>query len=174
MTSGPNSATAEPAIPAAQARPRHTRNLSQPADPGEQNDLLWRELTSYFDWYDHAATRNRWLYQSLKVTALVVGAAVTVLAAIGAAALLTAALAAAVVVIEGTQQVFQFHSNWISYRATAESIRQQALLYVAHVEPYADQANRRDRLGEYLRTLTSTETTTWTKTMRESATTTSS
>ncbi len=142
-------------------------SLPQPADPGEQHDLLWQELDAQFRWYDRAATRSRLTYQTLKVAALVTGAAVTVLAATGAPAALTAALAASIVVLEGVQQVFQFHSNWIAYRATAETLRQHAFLYAAMVDPYADTQSRRDMLAEFMRDVTTKENTNWTSTMRQ-------
>ena len=76
-------------------------------------------------------------YQILKLTALTAGAVVTVLAAISAPAPLTASLAGIIVVLEGAQQMFQFHPNWIpSYRGTAETLdKAEAFLYVAESQP---------------------------------------
>jgi hypothetical protein len=101
-----------------------TDSLPQPVDPAERDDTLWQALNAQFRWYERAATRNRVSYQALKVVAIVFGAAVAVLAAADAPAAITAGLAASVVVLEGIQQVFQFHPNWITYRATAETLRQ--------------------------------------------------
>lgn len=142
--------------------------LPPPADPAEREDVLWRELESSFGWYDRQAGRNRLGYQILKVLAVAVGALVTVLAASDAPPVVTALGAAVVVVAEGVQQVFQFHSNWISYRTTAEALRQHALQYAAEVGPYADRDTRRDVLATSLQTLVSTETTGWASTMRRS------
>jgi len=94
------------------------------------------------------------------------GAAVTVLAATRASSALTAALAASVVVLEGVQQLFQFQSNWITYRRTAETMRQQAFMYVAQVGLYADKETRRERLAEFMSEITTTENAGWTSTMR--------
>lgn len=116
--------------------------LPQPADPAERTDVLWQEFAALFRWYGRAATRTRLSYQVIKVAVLVIGAAVTVLAATRASSALTAALAASVVVLEGIQQLFQFQSNWITYRGTAEAMRQQAFWYVAQVGPYADTQTR--------------------------------
>jgi len=125
-----------------------TDSLPQPVDPAERDDTLWQALNAQFRWYERAATRNRVSYQALKVVAMVFGAAVAVLAAADAPAAITAELAASVVVLEGVQQVFQFHPNWITYRATAETLRQNAFLYVARVGPYASAESRRDQLAE--------------------------
>jgi hypothetical protein len=148
---------------------RLTNRLPTPPDVADQNDLLWQELAGYFEWYDRGATRNRLSYQSLKVAVLVTGAAVTVLAASGAPAALSASLAAAIVVLEGAQQLFQFHANWISYRATAETLRGNGFAYAARVSPYEDPATRRSQLAEFLRDITTSENSAWTKTMKDAA-----
>jgi hypothetical protein len=147
-----------------------TDNLPQPADPAEKDDVLWQELNAQFSWYERAASRTRLSYQILKVAALIAGAVVTVLAASRAPALLTAALAASIVILEGIQQVFRFHANWIAYRATAEALRQNAFLYVAGVAPYiGDRSLRRAKLADFLRDITRKENVAWADTMRQTA-----
>jgi hypothetical protein len=149
-------------------RRRPTGGLPVPVDPADRGDLLWQELNAQFRWYDRAATRSRYGYQGLRLVTLVVGAAVTVLAAVGAAPVLTASLAAVVVVAEGAQQLFQFHANWIGYRATAERLRQHGLLYAAGAAPYAGPG-RRDALAEVVRDATSKENALWATAMRQTA-----
>lgn len=142
--------------------------LPRPVDDADERDLLWQELAAQFKWYDRAATRSRYGYQSLRLLSLIVSAAVTVLAAIGAPPGLTASFAAAVVVAEGAQQLFQLHVNWISYRSTAETLRQHAFLYAAVASPYTG-AGRRDALAKLMRDLTAGENTTWAATMHKAA-----
>jgi hypothetical protein len=146
-----------------------THSLPLPPDAADGRDLLWQELSAQVRWYDRAATRNRLSYLTFKVAALIIGASVTVLAAVSAPAVLTAALAAAIVVEEGVQQVFRFHSNWISYRATAETLRQHAFLYAANVDPYVDPQTRRDRLADVVRNVAAKENASWTVVMQQSA-----
>lgn len=135
----------------------------------DQQDPVWQELTRQFDWYHRSATLARLNHQLLKLIALGLGATVTVLAAVGAPPAPTASLAAGIVVLEGIQQLFQFHANWISYRATAETLRQHAFLYAAGVAPYEVSETRRQVLAAFLRDLLSNETSAWTKTMRQPA-----
>jgi hypothetical protein len=146
---------------------RLTGTLPDPARAEDRDDLVWQEMAAVFAWYDKAATRSRLLYQCLKLTALAAGAAVTVLAAISAPAALTASLAGLVVVVEGAQQLFQFHPNWISYRSTTEALRQQAFLYAADVAPFDDAATRRELLAACLRDLTMRENAAWSSAMRQ-------
>jgi Protein of unknown function (DUF4231) len=89
-------------------RPIERRSSARPP-------ILWQGLNAQFRWYERAATRNRVSYQALKVVAMVFGAAVAALAAADAPADITAGLAASVVVLEGVQQVFQFHPNRITW-----------------------------------------------------------
>ena len=133
----------------------------------EQQDVLWQEYQATFRWYDRAASRTRHAYAILKVISLAVAATVPVLAAIGAEAALTASLAAVVVLIEGVVQLFQLQNNWISYRATAEALRQHGFSYAAQVDPYNDPQTRRGQLAEFLRDATTKENTAWSSSMRQ-------
>ncbi len=59
------------------------------------------------------------MYWGIKVVQLVLAASVPVAAGVAAPVGLTGSLGALIVVLEGIQQLFQFHSNWIRYRVTA-------------------------------------------------------
>jgi hypothetical protein len=144
-----------------------TGSLPEPPRAQDREDLLWQQLTVQLAWYDKAATHTRVTYQILRMAALVAGAAVTVLAALSAPAALTACVAGVIVITEGAQQLFQFHPNWISYRATAETLRRHAFLYVADVSPFDDPATRRDRLAAFLTDATMRESAAWTSTMSQ-------
>lgn len=168
MSTNPNSGSAS-RHPDSTEWERLAGELPQPADPAEQADVVWQALCAYFRWYDRIATSTRLSYQVLKVGVLILGAAVTVLAAIRAPSALTAGLAASVVVLEGIQQVFQLQSNWITYRSSAETLRQHAFLYVAKAYPYADTQTRRDQLAEVMRDITAKESSSWIGTMRQAA-----
>ena len=155
------------ANPSDTAWKRVTSSLPAPPRQEDRDDLLWQELTAHFNWYDRAATWNRLAYLVLKLAALVTAAAVTVLAAVSAPPVLTASLAGLVVVMEGALQLFQCHRNWLSYRATAETLRHHAFLYVADVAPYGDPTTRRDLLAAFLKDLTATENNQWVAAMRQ-------
>lgn len=127
---------------------------------------MWRQFQAHFAWYDRAASRNRYGYLGLRLAAVIVGAAVTVLAAVDARPVITATLAALIVVSESAQQLFQFHRNWIEYRAVAETLRQHGFLYAAQAGPYAD-GDRRQMLAKALQEVTAAERTSWTRAMRQ-------
>lgn len=140
-------------------------------DQGSQPDadLVWQELDSFYSWYSRAATRTRVAYQGLKVTSLLLAAVVTVLAASGAPSLLTACTGAAIVVVEGIQQLFKFHTNWLRYRVVTETLREHGLLYVARLTPYdGDSVDARARLGDLMRSVIEDERRQWAVQMKPS------
>jgi hypothetical protein len=143
---------------------RLTDTLPTPPAP-DDTDLLWHQLCAYLAWYEHSAKRARIAYRTTRLVAVVVAAAVTVLAASDAPAVLTASLAAVVVVLEGTQQLFQLQVSWIRYREAAETLRRAGHQYAARVPPY-DTADRRARLAELMDVAITSEGRAWTQAMR--------
>jgi hypothetical protein len=141
--------------------------LPQLSDAEEDDDIVWQHLRAEFKWYHSAATGSRLGYQILKTVSLVVAAVVPVLAAIDAPPGWTAALAAVVIVLEAVQQLYQLHTKWITYRSTAEALRQLAFRYAARVGPYKDAETRREILAEEVHALVSEEGGRWASTMRE-------
>jgi hypothetical protein len=94
-------------------------------------------LTNQKDWYDRSARRSRRWYMSIKVSQIGLAALVPVLSGAGAAASLVGSLGAGVVALEGVQQLFQFHRNWVQYRATANLLGHEQYLHSVRAESYA-------------------------------------
>jgi hypothetical protein len=152
------------ARPAPSPLPRLPEGFPPPPDA---DDVVWREVVREFSRYNRQAVRSRIGYLSLRLVALVVGAVVTVLAAIDAPPAVTAGFAAVIVVAEGAQQLFQLHTHWISYRATAETLRRAAFLFAAGIEPYNDPQTCRGQLATVLRDTVAAENTDWASSMRQ-------
>lgn len=111
----------------------------------EQNDtgppahaVGWERLEDQLHWYDAKSAECQRSFKRTKLVQLVLSAAVPVLALVDVPAPLTASVAAVVVVLEGAQQLNQWQANWILYRATAESLKHERFLYLAHAGPYRD------------------------------------
>ena len=90
-----------------------------------------------YGWYDQHAIRARLLYWGIKVVQLVLAASVPVAAGVAAPVGLTGSLGALIVVLEGVQQLFQFHTNWIRYRVTAAALSREINLYTARIADYS-------------------------------------
>ncbi len=130
---------------------------------GEREGPAWERLEDQLGWYDRKSAEAQSAYRRLKLVELVVAAVVPVVAALRAPAALTAGLAAAVVVVlEGVQQLFQWQTNWVLYRSTAEALKHERYLYLAHAGPYSNPG--RDRvLAEKVEGLVSQEHAKWTE-----------
>jgi hypothetical protein len=77
-------------------------------------------------------------------------------------ALLTAALGSTVVVLEAVQQLYQWQTNWVLYRSTAEALKHEKFLFLSSAGPYAT-ADRPRLLAERLEGLISQEHAKWTQ-----------
>jgi hypothetical protein len=127
----------------------------------------WQRLDEQISWYDRrSATAKRW-YLRLKVTQIVIAAAIPVAAAADAPSIVPAVLGALIVVFEGIQQLFQFHSNWTTYRSTCEALKHEKYLYSAGAGPYAEAPDRDARLAERVEGLVSQEHAAWTSTQQD-------
>ncbi len=125
----------------------------------EQIDPIWERLIDQLNWYSAKGTTAQRAYKRVKLGQIVIGAVVPVVA-LSAPAVVTAILAAVVVVAEGAQQLFQWQTNWVSYRATAEALKHEQFLYLAEAGPYRN-ADRRAVLAERIESLVSRENVGW-------------
>jgi hypothetical protein len=128
----------------------------------EADDPTWARLEDQLNWYDRKSTAAQHAYKRMKVFELVVAAAIPVAAGLHAAAAVTASLGAIVVVCEGTQQLYQWHANYVQYRSTAEALKHERALYLAHAGPYR-HTDRHRVLAERIEGLVSQEHAKWTE-----------
>src|SRR3954470_24809939 len=120
--------------------PREEDDRSGPTPGADVLGQVEHELSEY----KRRGRNARLGYLTLRLVALVVGAAVTVLAAADVSPPVTASLAATVVVSEGIQQILQLHTHWLSYRDAIELRRHERFRYTNHLEPYDDDDTARD------------------------------
>src|SRR5919197_5458241 len=126
----------------------------------------WQRLEDQIQWYDRkSADAKRW-YHRFKVTQILVAAAIPVTVAANADQVTAAVLGALIVVIEGLQQLFQFHANWTTYRSTCERLKHEKYLYEAGGGPYGGK-DPDARLAERVEGLVSQEHAAWSTTQRE-------
>lgn len=126
----------------------------------EAPDALWQRITDQIAWYSTRSRSAQLAYKSVKLSQLIIGATVPVIAALQAPAAITASAAAIVVVAEGAQQLFQWHANWLNYRATAEQLKHEKLMYLTESGPYA-RAGRRKVLAQRIESIAAQENTQW-------------
>jgi Protein of unknown function (DUF4231) len=127
---------------------------------------VWDRLEDQLGWYDRRAIVNQRRYRQIKVLQLVAAASVPVAAALSAEPWVTAALGGLILVLEGLQQLFQYHDTWISYRGTCERLKREKSLFLARAGLYA-RPNRERRLAEQIERLISQEHVHWVTTQEE-------
>ncbi|MFX0577586.1 DUF4231 domain-containing protein [Nocardia nepalensis] len=126
----------------------------------DENDPVWVRLNEQLRWYSTKGALAQRMYKRVKFGQIVVGATVPVVAALSAPAGLTASIAAVVVVAEGAQQLFQWHTDWLRYRSTAEALKREKYLFLANSGPYRT-SDRRAVLAERVEVVLGNENTGW-------------
>jgi hypothetical protein len=127
----------------------------------------WERLEDQLAWYDRKSLACQRSFKRTKAAQLVLGSAVPVLALTDSTQILTAIVAAVVVVLEGLQQLNQWQANWVLYRSTAEALKHERYLYLAHAGPYRS-GDARTVLAERVEGLVSQEHAKWTDARQKS------
>jgi len=130
---------------------------SEPPIPGPAGARIEDQL----GWYDSRSVAAQRKYKGVKLLQLITAAAVPVAAAAGAGAAPTAALGGALLVLEGLQQVGQYHRIWIDYRSTWELLQREKFLFLSHAGQYARARDPARLLAERIEAVVSGEATGW-------------
>ena len=128
--------------------------------PYDRDDPVLQRLHGQLDWYRHKSHNAQTAYKRVKFGQIVVGSIIPVIAAAGVPGYLTAIVAATVVVAEGAQQLFQWHTHWLLYRSAAEELKHEDFLYSIQSGPYSG-SDRRTVLAERIEAVTGREHATW-------------
>jgi hypothetical protein len=134
--------------------------------PGQ--DVTLDRLEDQIQWYDKRSGTNQRAFKFLKICTISAAAIIPVLARISAVSWVTAGLGVFIVIIEGLQQLNQYHSNWISYRSTCESLKHEKFLYLAKAGMYAAAKEPRALLAERIESLVSQEHAKWASAQEQS------
>jgi Protein of unknown function (DUF4231) len=136
------------------------------------NDQTLERLDNQICWYDIHSGRQRRSFYSLKIVTVVAAASIPFLAAIlpddHLNKIVISSLGALIVVIEGTQQLFQLQTNWTLYRSTCESLKREKYLYLGDAGPYTAAQNPHSLLAERVESLISKELAGWTSSQQAS------
>lgn len=124
-------------------------------------DATKARLEDQIGWYDKKSGYSQRMFKSLKLLTIAAAALIPLFAGLDAPAWITGALGALVVVVEATQQLNQYHANWMAYRSTAEALKHEKHLHLALAGPYAGVANPDSLLAERIEGLVSQEHAKW-------------
>jgi hypothetical protein len=124
-------------------------------------------LDDQIKWYSKSSKWNQNRFKGLKVVEVVAAALVPFFAVCGCYPAVTGLLGVIVVILESLQSIYQFQSNWISYRSTAEALKHEKYLWYAGAGPYLNAENPAALLAERIEELVSTEHAKWTSEMEQ-------
>ena len=124
-------------------------------------NLTMERMEGQIKWYSEKSTWNQEWFKKLKVAEITAAALVPFAAGIRAPAAVTGLLGVIVVVLEALQSIYQFQSNWISYRSTAEALKHEKYLWYARAGHYLNPENPEALLAERIEALISTENAKW-------------
>jgi hypothetical protein len=133
-----------------------------------ENPTLDR-LEDQIDWYNKKSASNQSWFKRIKIIELVAAALIPFLAGFSAKApqdnthyaIVIGCLGALIVLLESMQSLYQFQSNWISYRSTCERLKHEKYLWLAKAGHYADAIDSNRVLAERVESLISTEHAKW-------------
>jgi hypothetical protein len=123
--------------------------------------LVLRRADDLIHWYDRHATSARIFYCSIKVTQIVLAAAVPVAAGLDLPKLIIGSLGGLIVVLEGIQQLYRFHDNWVRYRWTTAAMQREKALWTVRAGDYATADRPEAQLAVRIEDLCSREATQW-------------
>jgi len=132
-------------------------------------DVTIQRLDDQIAWYDNRSNINQRFYKILKITVIATAALIPLfsglqvpyLAPTGIPTWILGVLGALIAVIEGVQELGQYHANWISYRSTCESLKHEKFLYLGKAGPYAVAVDAHALLAERIESLVSQEHAKW-------------
>ncbi len=127
-------------------------------------DFLQETLSRLEDqigWYNKKSASNQTFYKWCRGIVIVSAALIPLSANFEMVDFLPAWLGALIVVVEGFQQLNQYHQNWISYRATCEALKHEKYLWIGKAAHYREAENPDALLAERIESIIAQENSKW-------------
>lgn len=121
----------------------------------------YERLEDQINWYDTKSADAKWWHQRTKFFEILCAALIPVAASKQPDAAVV--LGILIILLESVQHLAQWSKNWIVYRTTCESLKQEKYSYIAGAGIYdgLNQENAKKLLVERVEALISSEHTKW-------------
>ena len=98
----------------------------------------WLRMEDQLNWYSEKSALNKKWYNGLKLIQIVLASVIPIISLIGMpnAKYIVAVFGAVIAILEGCQQLYQFHKIWSEYRSTAEYLKHEKYLFLSLSGPY--------------------------------------
>ncbi|WP_288126647.1 DUF4231 domain-containing protein [Thiomonas sp.] len=125
----------------------------------------WLRLEDQMQWYDNKSQHSQCWYKWLKLAQVALAVLIPVMSLLPAdIAKWTMALSGTVIaLLEAVQQMNQYSTLWVTYRATAERLKHEKYLFLSAAGPYRgrQEPERLIQLAERVEEHVSTEHANW-------------
>ena len=105
-----------------------------------EENYLPERVEGQINWFDVKSMKAQRRFKQLRGFEIVAAAAIPLIAGFGGdylpVELVVGVLGASIVVVSAMISLNQYQENWIEYRTTCETLRQERYLYLAKAEPY--------------------------------------
>lgn len=144
-------------------------NHGAPSEPPVPDSVkthpTWFRLIDQRDWYDSKSQHCQRWYKRLKLAQVVLAVLIPATSLLPAECAKWAASIAGILiaVLEAAQQMNQYSTLWVTYRATAERLKHEQYLFLSSAGPYKGlaEADRLIALAERVEEHVSTEHANW-------------
>lgn len=145
-----------------------------PASDSVKTHPAWFRLIDQRNWYDNKSQHCQHWYKRLKFAQVTLAALIPATSLLPADCAKWAASVAGILiaVLEAAQQMNQYSTLWVTYRATAECLKHEQYLFLSNAGPYKGltETDRLIALAERVEEHVSTEHANWFNETRHCAT----
>jgi len=125
----------------------------------------WLRLEDQMQWYDNKSLHSQSWYKRLKLGQVSLAVLIPVMSLLPAdmAKWITAISGTVIALLEAAQQMNQYSTLWVTYRATAERLKHEKFLFLSTAGPYRGlpEPERLIQLAERVEEHVSTEHANW-------------
>jgi hypothetical protein len=130
----------------------------------EEQDYIEQRIGDQIKWLSGKSGWNQRLFKRLRLMEIALGGLIPVVVALPIAdvvgKVIVAAAGAAVAIIAGAISLWRFQELWVEYRATAEALKREKMLYETATAPY-DKEDRFALLVTRAEALLASENASW-------------
>lgn len=133
----------------------------------EQSNPTLDRFNELLKWYEGRSNSSQICFKLLKTLEIIAAALIPFFVSINISSTFISGLGVVIIVLQSLQSLFQFQTNWISYRSTAEALKREKYLWQAKAGDYLNSENPNALLAERVEFLVSSETSKWASNMEK-------
>ena len=144
---------------------------TNPPPTPDTSDPIYQRLIDEQNWYSQKSRAARTAFKRIKVSEIVAAAMIPFLTGqpLPGVTYIVGGLGVLITILEGVLHLNQYQENWTNYRNTAESLKHEKFLFLAHAGPYASATDSRAMLAERVEALISQENSQWVAALQKSS-----